>query len=113
LGKTPIETRKSESGSIGMVFPLQAENKLTFMITLNDFREASYEKKCDLVTHSSNYIANRILADCKVYLYHTGDFFIEVYYSPNYQSVLMIHAFNDANGLQPYIDGFSLAELGV
>ncbi len=81
------------------------------MRTLNDFREASYEKKCDWVTRSSNYIASRTLVDCKVYLYHSVEFFIEVFYSPNHQSVLMIHAFNDVNGLRPYIENISLAGL--
>jgi hypothetical protein len=82
------------------------------MIRMNDFRDASYEEKCDWVAHSSNYIANRILADSKVYLYHSGDFFIEVYYSPNYKSVLMIHAFNEVSGLLPYTEGVLLTELG-
>ena len=98
--------------SVGMLFPLRCEIKAIVMISMTDFREASYEKKCDMVTHASNYIASRTLADCKVYLYHSGDFFIEVYYSPNRQSVLMIHAFNDANGLVPYTTDVLLTEFG-
>ena len=82
------------------------------MVSLNEFRHASYDKKCDFVARCSDYIAMRILADCKVYLYHTGEFFIEVYYSPNHQSVLMLHAFKDTDSLEPYAEGVSLAELG-
>jgi hypothetical protein len=83
------------------------------MISLKDFRHSSFEKKCDLVTCHSNYLTMRKLADCKVYLYHTGEFFIEVYYSSVYQKVLMIHAFNDAPGLHPYVEDVSLADLNL
>jgi len=82
------------------------------MITLDDFRVSSFEKKCDVVTTRSTYITMRILGDSKVYLYHTGYFFIEVYYSPTYKQVLMIHAFNDLMSMEPYIEKVSLTDLG-
>lgn len=84
-----------------------------FMLTLDDFRISSFEKKCEVVTAHSNYISMRVLGDSKVYLYNTGEFFIEVYYSPSYKQVLMIHAFNDMRSLEPYIDKVSLEDLGV
>jgi len=83
------------------------------MISLKDFQQSSFERKCDLVTGYSNYITMRMLGGCKIYLYHTGEYFIEVYYSPAHQKVLMIHAFNDALGLQPYAEAVSLAELNL
>jgi len=83
------------------------------MISLKDFRYASFEKKCDMVTCHSNYMTMRLLGDCKVYLYHTGKFFIEVYYSSTYQKVLMIQAFNDLPGLDPYVEAVSLTELNL
>ena len=82
------------------------------MLSLNDFQISSFEQKCDVVTAHSNYISMRMLGDSKVYLYHTGKFFIEVYYSPSYKQVLMIHAFNDLSSLEPYIERVSLAALG-
>ena len=39
------------------------------------------------------------------------DFFIEVFYSPKYQKVLMINAFEKAIGLDPYLDKISLSDL--
>jgi hypothetical protein len=81
------------------------------MITIEDFRVASFERKCDLVIANSNYIASRKLGDAKVYLYHTGEFFIEVYYSSKYKKVLMINAFDDLLGLETYADNVSLADL--
>lgn len=82
------------------------------MITIQDFRSASFEKKCDVVTTQSNYITSRNMGNCKVYLYHTGEYFIEVFYSPIYKKVLMINAFNDNASLVPYAEKVSLAELG-
>jgi hypothetical protein len=83
------------------------------MISLRDFQQSSFEKKCDLVTGYSNYITLRTLGECKIYLYHTGAYFIEVYYSPTHHKVLMIHAFNDVSSLEPYADVVSLADLNL
>ncbi len=81
------------------------------MITLEDFKYASFEKKCDVVTSFSNYLTMRKLGDCKIYLYHADDFFIEVYYSPVFKKVLMINAFKNAEELMPYVESVSLADL--
>ncbi len=82
------------------------------MLTIDDFRVSSFDQKCDLITTHSTYVSMRILGDSKVYLYHTGKFFIEVYYSPTYKQVLMIHAFNDLRSMEPYIERVSLAGIG-
>lgn len=81
------------------------------MITLGEFQNASFEKKCDWVTGNSNFIMARKLGDTKVYLYHGNDFFIEVYYSPVYRKILMINAFNNLAGLEPYAADVSLSDL--
>ncbi|MBS1682311.1 MAG: hypothetical protein JST48_11415 [Bacteroidetes bacterium] len=83
------------------------------MITLKDFQSASFEKKCDWVTGYSNFLSTRRLGDAKVYLYHAGEFFIEVYYSPTYKKVLMINAFSNISSLDPYLDSISLYDLGI
>jgi hypothetical protein len=75
------------------------------MLTLQDFRVMPFEKKCDVITFSGNYLAQRTLADC------TEGFFVEVFYSPKYQKVLMINAFEKPIGLEPYLDKISLADL--
>jgi hypothetical protein len=82
------------------------------MYTLQDFRVMPFEKKCDVITFRGNYIAQRVLGDCKVFLYFTAEFFIEVFYSPKHQKVLMINAFDKSIGLEPYLDNVSLADLG-
>jgi len=80
-------------------------------LTLSDFQQASFEKKCDWVTANSSFLMMRRLGDAKIYLYHTGDFFIEVYYSPTYKKILMINAFSSVVGLEPYADDISLKDL--
>lgn len=81
------------------------------MISIEDFKVASFEKKCDLITRNTDYIISRQAEDEKIYLYHTGKFFIEVSYSTVYKRVLRINAFNSANHLEPYVEEISLNDL--
>ena len=81
------------------------------MMTLQDFRIMPFEKKCDVITFNGSYLAQRNLADCKVFLYFTDGFLIEVFYSPEFKKVLMITAFEKTIGLAPYLDKISLAGL--
>ena len=81
------------------------------IFSIDDFKRASFEKKCDVVTTQSNYIVTRTVGNCKVYLYHSSDFFIEVFYSPIYKKVLMINAFDDMQSLLPYSEKVSLNAL--
>jgi hypothetical protein len=83
------------------------------IFSMDDFKRASFEKKCDVVTTQSNYIVTRTLGNCKVYLYHCSEFFIEVFYSPIYKKVLMINAFDDLESLIPYTEKVSLSALGL
>lgn len=82
------------------------------MYTLENFRVMPFEKKCDVITFYGNYLSQRTLSDCKVFLYFADGFFIEVFYSPRYQKVLMINAFEKTLGLEPYLDKVSLTDLG-
>lgn len=81
------------------------------MVSINDFRVMTFDRKCDLVTHYGQYLSHRMLGDCKVFLYHADNFFVEVFYSSKYQKVLMINAFDQTLGLEPYIESVSLADL--
>ena len=81
------------------------------MYSISDFRIMPFHKKCDLITFNGTYIVQRMLGDCKVFLYDTGGFFAEVFYSPKYQKVLMINAFDKTIGLEPYLDEISLKDL--
>ena len=81
------------------------------MLTLDHFRVMPFEKKCDVITFQGNYLMQRPLADCKVFLYFAEGFFIEVFYSPKHQKVLMINAFDQSIGLSPYLEKIALPDL--
>lgn len=81
------------------------------MISINDFEVTSFEKKCEMITSQTSYIAMRCEYEKKIYLYHSGRFFIEVIYSSLLKRVLHIKAFNDQRNLLPYADGVSLNDL--
>ena len=81
------------------------------MTTLQEFSALQFEKKCDVVTYQGQYLGCRVLSECKVFLYSIEDFFIEVFYSPRYEKVLMINAFDEVRGLTPYLEKISLTDL--
>jgi hypothetical protein len=81
------------------------------MVNIHDFRVMSFEKKCEVVTYYGQFLVHRFLGECKVFLYYADDFFIEVFYSPKYQKVLMINAFDQSTGLEPYLEIISLVDL--
>lgn len=83
------------------------------MITLADFRVMPFEKKCDVVTFTSDYLATRIVGECKAFLYKAHEFYIEVFYSQKSSKVLMINAFDKSGGLDPYLEAIDLTDLGV
>jgi len=92
--------------------PIELTTKFV-MISIDDFKIASFEKKCDLITSNTTYITSRSDEAKKVYLYHSGKYFIEVFYSPLLKRVLFIHAFNDQKNLLPYAESVSLGELDL
>lgn len=83
------------------------------MISIDDFKVASFEKKCELITAQTSYIASRCEEENKIYLYHSGKFFIEVYYAPQRKRVIRIQAFNDAKTLLVYAESVSLVNLNL
>ncbi len=82
------------------------------MTTITDFRVMPFEKKCDVITFTCNYLMHRNVGECKVFLYHSDEFFIEVFYSSKNSKVLMINAFEQTVGLEPYLETISLTEVG-
>lgn len=70
-----------------------------------------FDRKCDVITFQGSYLTHRNLGECKVFLYHSNSFFIEVFFSTHHQKVLMINAFDNSMGLQPYLEMISLEEL--
>lgn len=100
-----------EFNKYGIFFLVAGYHPNVFMISLDDFKLASFEKKCEFVTAQTSYIASRCEYDKKIYLYYTGKYFIEVFYSPLFKKVLLIQAFNDSHNLLPYVEMVALHDL--
>jgi hypothetical protein len=81
------------------------------MISIEDFKVATFEKKCEHVTTNTTYVASRSDDQKKMYLYHSAKYFIEVVYVPCLKRVTHIQAFNDADRLLPYTGSVSLDDL--
>lgn len=104
--------RRKQKNRLAHILPYSKVKKTVGMIvSLEDFQFSSFERKCDIVTGYSNYVMMRRLEGTKIYLYAIEGFFIEVYYSPKYKKVLMINAFDDKQGLEPYLAEISLSDL--
>ena len=83
------------------------------MISITDFRVMPFEKKCDVITFTCDYLLMRMAGECKVFLYYSNEFYIEVFYSPKNSKVLMINAFDKSIGLDPYLESIGLSDLNV
>lgn len=80
-------------------------------MTIQDFKIATFDKKCEWIIKHTDYLAAREDASGKTYLYHTGNFFIEVAYSYKFKRVTSIKEFTDIDRLLVYSEEVSLAEL--
>lgn len=83
----------------------------TGIMTIESFSVSSFEKKCEWVIKNTTYLTCRETNDNKLYLYHTGQFFIEVRYSSSQKRVDWIQAFNNTDELIPYAESISLEDL--
>ena len=88
-------------------------NNLMKKLSLTDFKNYSFDQKCEVVTIDADYIMHREFPKGKAYLYCADSFFIEVVYSSLYKKILMINAFDDQKQLGLYADTVSLAELNL
>lgn len=81
------------------------------MFTIEEFQELTFEKKCNLVTFNASYLTFRISENLQTFLYDSGEYFIEVFYSKIDQRVLGFNAFSDISGLEAYLETISLEGL--
>lgn len=81
------------------------------MISLEEFKHASFETKCDTIIAHAEYVAVRRSGNCKIFLYRLWAYYIEVYYSPAFKRVLLMNAFDDVSGLFPYADAISIDDI--
>lgn len=78
------------------------------MLTIKEFQELDFERKCEVVTFDMNYMSHRSIGNLRIFLYDAGDFFVEVFYSNAEHKVIGFNAFNSSRNLEPYLDKISL-----
>ena len=81
------------------------------MTTITDFQAMTFDKKCSVITLGAAYLMHRTIGEIKVFLYFVDGYYIEVFYSSKSAMVLMMNAFDNASGLEPYLDVISLSGL--
>ena len=81
------------------------------MLSLDEFRVLSFEKKCEVVTFGASYLLHRQEGAHKIFLYEAGNFFVEVLYSVREHKVAGFNAFSHQRWLDPYLEMISLEDL--
>ncbi len=81
------------------------------MININEFQVSTFDKKCDLITFSADFLLQRETGTKKIFLYCLNGFFVEVHFNPAEDRLLHIHAFNDNEKLEAYVESVSLDSL--
>ena len=81
------------------------------MITLTDFQELPFDKKCDFITVFADYLVYLEKDDRKYYLYYMEDFFVEVCYAPLENRVVGITAFENLDRLESYLEPVDISDM--
>lgn len=81
------------------------------MISIDDFKVLSFNKKCDFITVFADYLLYRVEESKKYYLYHMKDYFVEVCYLPQEGEVLGIKAFHQIDSIEPYFEHIDISDL--
>ena len=81
------------------------------MITLYDFNKHKLDGRAQMAWDHGTYIALRCEEPHSVALYHMGEFFAEVWYSPTDNKIIMVRGFKSRRLLEPYAEMVDLREI--
>ncbi|RDV11465.1 hypothetical protein DXT99_24715 [Pontibacter diazotrophicus] len=80
-------------------------------MNLYQFNYCDLSRRAELVWQNGNYLSVRHDGGYSVVLYHMGEFFAEVWYSPEDNQVKNVRGFKSKACLEPYLETVSLQEL--
>ena len=80
-------------------------------MTANQFNSDSLDERTKLVWTRGKFLATRQRYGCNVVLYHLQDLFVELWYHPEVDTILMVHGFEKYACLEPYLELIDLREL--
>ena len=82
------------------------------MITIGAFNKLSKFQQCVLLWQEGTFISNRFDRNgYRINLYHTGNFYAEVWYNGNQRKVGSIKTFSALSKLKPYLDKIDIADI--
>lgn len=80
-------------------------------MNLYQFNYYDLNRRAEIVWRNGSYLSVRHDGGHSVVLYHMGEFFVEVYYSPEDNQVKTVRGFKSKAYLEPYLERVSLQEL--
>lgn len=80
-------------------------------MTAEQFNSDSLDERTKLVWTRGDLLTMRQRYGCRVVLYHLQEIFIEVWYHPESNVILMVHGFDNQACLEHYLESIDLAEL--
>jgi hypothetical protein len=89
---------------------IEWENKC-YIMTLYEFNSLDEQGKLEVVVGDSVYIATREDKEHMIRLYHTDDFYIELFYHFDEEALKKIRTFRNVSQLEPYLGNINIEEL--
>ncbi|RDV11866.1 hypothetical protein DXT99_23465 [Pontibacter diazotrophicus] len=80
-------------------------------MNIYQFNYYALDQRAEMVWQYGSYLAVRHDGGHSVVLYHMGEFFAEVWYSPEDNQVKTVRGFKSKTCLEPYLQMVSLEEL--
>ncbi|MFD3002841.1 hypothetical protein ACFS7Z_20905 [Pontibacter toksunensis] len=78
---------------------------------LSEFNYHAPHERAELVWEYGRFLCIRYKGGCSIVLYHMGDFFAEVWYSPTQNRIRLVRGFSSRANLEPYLKMIDLAWL--
>ena len=80
-------------------------------MTAEEFYSLDDPKKGAFLLKEGVKITDRIYAGLHIHLYQAGEFYVEVYFNPKYEIIQGFRAFQEDEGLQPYLDQVNITDV--
>lgn len=80
-------------------------------MTAAQFNSDCIDERTKLVWTRGQFLAMRQRHSCRVALYHLEKLFVEVWYHPESNVVLMVHEYERQACLAPYLEQIDISEL--
>lgn len=74
------------------------------METLRSFHKLTLEERTQYLIGHGTLLCSRVFAGQKVFLYHAGDFYAEIWFNTRKNKVSNILPFTTLSCLKPYLD---------